>query len=104
MSRSRIEALRSTYDKAEVERTFEPSSYNVTGYQKPGRRPLGDQKRSERIVLTLTVTEMEALKVKSGRVPLATALRDHCEATGFFPESKSDETGVYHGDKNDRGL
>lgn len=52
--------------------------------RKWGRPPSGEQKRSERIVLTMTKAEMETLKKKAGRVALGTWLRDHCDATGVF--------------------
>lgn len=58
---------------------------------KPGRQPLGDHKRSERVVLKMTKTQLETLKDKHGLVPLGTALMDHCEKTGFFPENHSSE-------------
>ena len=79
---SRFKTIKEQFKGAE--QTSVPLAY---GSSKPGPRPLGDQKRSERIVLTMTKTQLETLKDKHGRVPLATALMDHCEKTGFFPES-----------------
>ena len=79
---SRFKTIKEQFKGAE--QTSAPLAY---GSSKPGPRPLGDQKRSERIVLTMTKTQLETLKDKHGRVPLATALMDHCEQTGFFPES-----------------
>ena len=61
-----------------------------------GRPPLGEEKRTARIALTLTATEMSALKKKCGRMPLAIALRDHCEKTGFFPENTAEDDEIDH--------
>jgi|TARA_B100002003_G_C14063703_1_gene511969 hypothetical protein len=61
-----------------------------------GRPPKGGEKRSARIALTLTSTEMISLKKKFGSMPLAIALRDHCEKTGFFPESNVEDDETDH--------
>jgi len=83
---SRLETIKEQYKV--VEKTSAPLAY---GSSKPGPQPLGDKKRTERIVLKMTKTQFERLKDKHGRIPLATALMDHCEKTGFFPKSNVED-------------
>ena len=85
---SRIEDLRRNYGESTTKSNGDlDGSYGT----KMGRPPLGEEKRTARIALTLTATEISALKKKYGRMPLAVALRDHCEKTGFFPESNVED-------------
>ena len=103
MSKTRIAELRKNQEALREERAespaFGPPEPEVPPpplERKRGRPPSGEQKRSERIVLTMTKEEMGTLKKEAGRVALGTWLRDHCEKTGFFPESNVEDDETDH--------
>ena len=91
---SRIDDIKTNF--GETASPFREEDLNGSFGVRIGRPPLGEEKRTARIALTLTATEMSALKQKCGRMPLAIALRDHCEKTGFFPESNVEDDETDH--------
>lgn len=67
---------------------FRPSTVQSKSEQpKLGRRPLGVEKRSERVTITFTVEELHQTKEKAGREPLGSYVRRFLDDNDFFKQA-----------------